>query len=64
MVLVRQHQQVLYYGFPVSKDEGGPINVSLNGSPLSQVTSLKHLGVTINEFLSNHVDVYCRKAAQ
>ena len=43
-----------------------PINVSLNGSPLSQVTNLKHLGVTINEFLSwsDHVDVICRKAAK
>ena len=46
--------------------KAAPLSISLNGSPLSQVASLKHLGVTINEFLSWSDRVYavCRKAAQ
>ena len=46
--------------------KAAPLSISLNGSPLSQMVSLKHLGVTINEFLSWSDRVYavCRKAAQ
>ena len=43
-----------------------PVNVSLNGSSLSQVQSLKHLGVVLNETLSwsDHIDAISKKAAQ
>ena len=43
-----------------------PGNISLNGSNLSQVKSVKHLGVIVNETFSwsEHVDIICRKAAK
>ena len=43
-----------------------PVNISLNGSNLSQVKSVKHLGVIVNETFSwsEHVDIICRKAAK
>ena len=43
-----------------------PVNISLNGSNLSQVKSVKHLGVIVNETFSwsEDVDIICRKAAK